>query len=212
MGWLPSSPMSPRHGRAASDDISLDNEDPFEDDTPPRRTTPLPKMQVFILCAMRLAEPVCFWCLFPLLPDLVKHFGVANTKEQVGYSALLSALLWCQLDSVRTDVGMVESAFAATQFATVLQWGRLSDRIGRRPVLIIGLLGVAASMLLFGLARSFIAVVIARCLSGALSGNVGAVKAAMGELSDETNQARAYSFLPLVIGIGGTIGAFRTMR
>jgi MFS family permease len=48
-----------------------------------------------------------------------------------------------------------ESLFFATEALTVLQWSRLSDHVGRKPVLLIGLLGTSASMLCFGLSRTF---------------------------------------------------------
>ena len=51
------------------------------------------------------------------------------------------------------------SLFFGAQAVTVLQWSRLSDKIGRKPVLLCGLLGTVASSLLFGLSRSFTALV-----------------------------------------------------
>jgi MFS family permease len=52
------------------------------------------------------------------------------------------------------------SMYFAAQAVTVLQWSRLSDRVGRKPVLLCGLLGTIVSSLLFGLSRSFSALVI----------------------------------------------------
>jgi len=53
-----------------------------------------------------------------------------------------------------------ESLFFATEALTVYQWSRTSDRIGRKPVLIIGLIGTMLSMLSFGLSRTFFALVV----------------------------------------------------
>jgi MFS family permease len=89
----------------------------------------------------------------------------------------------------------------------ILQWGRLSDRVGRKPVLMMGLFGVALSMASFGLSHSFLAIVASRALSGALNGNVGVLKSAIGEIADETNMARAFSFIPLVWFVGSTIAS-----
>ena len=78
-----------------------------------------------------------------------------------------------------------------TEALTVLQWSRASDYIGRKPVLLIGLIGITLSMLSFGLSRTFWALVIryglykyfataklsllaiSRCLTGLLNGNIG---------------------------------------
>jgi MFS family permease len=83
-----------------------------------------------------------------------------------------------------------ESAFYATEAVCVLQWGRASDRIGRKPVLLGGLLGMTLSMVGFGLSRQFWSVVLARCAEGALCGNIGVIKGMIAELTDASNMAQ----------------------
>ncbi|KAF8878522.1 major facilitator superfamily domain-containing protein [Infundibulicybe gibba] len=85
-------------------------------------------------------------------------------------------------------------------------WSRLSDRIGRKPVLLFGLAGVSLSMLLFGLSRTFWTLVISRCLCGFLNGNTGVMKSAMGDLTDSSNRARAFSFLSINWAVGSSLG------
>ena len=106
----------------------------------------------------------------------------------------------------------------------ILHWGRLSDRIGRRPVILIGLIGLALSMLCFGFAQSFPGVVISRVIAGALNGNVGVTKtmvssiqlrgnssnthgAKIAELGTEENRTMLFTFIPITWIIGATIGA-----
>ena len=84
----------------------------------------------------------------------------------------------------------------------MLQWGRASDRIGRKPVLLGGLLGLTLSMIGFGLSRQFWALVLARCAVGALNGNIGVIKSMMAEITDPTNRARGFSFLPMTWAVG----------
>lgn len=104
--------------------------------------------------------------------------------------------------------GIVESSFAAVQTLTVLQWGRASDRLGRRPIIISGLIGSSISTLLFGLSKSFWFLVFARCLNGALNGNVVVYKSLIGEMetTNRSNVARAFSLLPLMWAAGCTLG------
>lgn len=80
------------------------------------------------------------------------------------------------------------------------------DRIGRKPVILIGLSGVALSTLLFGVSRTFWWAVIARSLAGALSGNAAVVQSVVGEITDETNQAEAFPLTGLSWSLGCIIG------
>lgn len=80
--------------------------------------------------------------------------------------------------------GIIESLFAFTTFTTVLLWGRLSDRIGRKPVLLMGLVGVGSSVAAFGLSTTFTALVVTRCIAGALNGNAAVIKSTLGEISE----------------------------
>lgn len=110
----------------------------------------------------------------------------------------------------------------------ILHWGRLSDRIGRRPVILIGLIGLALSMLCFGFAQSFPGVVISRVIAGALNGNVGVTKtmvssiqlrgnssnthgAKIAELGTEENRTMLFTFIPITWIIGATIGEYASV-
>lgn len=80
------------------------------------------------------------------------------------------------------------------------------DRIGRKPVILIGLSGVVVSTLLFGLSRTFWWAVISRSMAGALSGNAAVVQSVVGEITDETNQALAFPLTGLSWSFGCIIG------
>ena len=103
-------------------------------------------------------------------------------------------------------VGFIASSFSLAQFLTSMQWGRLSDRIGRRPVLLIGLIGNSISTCLFGLSRTLIWAICSRSLCGLLNGNIGVAKSVLGEITDSSNQGAAFSLIGLNYGIGLIIG------
>ncbi len=67
-------------------------------------------------------------------------------------------------------VGLITSAFAFAEFSTGIIWGKLSDRIGRKPVLLAGLGGTLLSMLMFGFASSLPVALVGRALGGMLNG------------------------------------------
>jgi len=81
--------------------------------------------------------------------------------------------------------GLVASCFSLAQFISSFVWGWLSDRKGRRPILLIGMLGNAITAPLFGLAPNYTLAVIFRSLSGLINGNVGVAKAYAREISDK---------------------------
>ncbi|KIK76845.1 hypothetical protein PAXRUDRAFT_835199 [Paxillus rubicundulus Ve08.2h10] len=89
---------------------------------------------------------------------------------------------------------------------TVLQWSRASDRVGRKPVLLLGIFGLSLSMLCFGLSRTFTGLVLSRCITGALNGNIGVMKSMLGELTDSTNRAQGFAVFPMAWSIGMTLG------
>ncbi|SNX86339.1 uncharacterized protein MEPE_05048 [Melanopsichium pennsylvanicum] len=155
----------------------------------PTKQSSLPKRKIVILLTMRLAEPINFTIIFPFINDMVFSIGATSDQASVGFYA-----------------GIIESLFALSQTLTILYWGSLSDRIGRKPVLLMGLSGVACSAVLFGLSQTFWWAVAARAMAGATNGNVAIVKSVMGEITDETNQARAFSLLPLTWTVGCLIG------
>jgi MFS family permease len=89
--------------------------------------------------------------IFPYAFNMVKSFGYDDT----------SAAMY---------TGMVTSAFAFMECISGIFWGRLSDRIGRKRVLLGGMFGTGLSMLLFGFAQSLPMALFARALGGLLNG------------------------------------------
>ncbi|KAJ7284430.1 major facilitator superfamily multidrug-resistance, DHA1 sub-family [Mycena rebaudengoi] len=155
-----------------------------------QRRTPLPKLQLFILLFIQLAEPVTALVIYPFIIQFVRDTGVTGGDEsQTGYFA-----------------GLIESIFFLTECLTVVYFGRASDRYGRRPVLLLGPLGLALSMVGFGLSKRFWSLVVFRCFQGAFNGNLGVAKSVMAEISDSTNIAQMYTYLPFTWTIGATIG------
>ncbi|KAG1772457.1 major facilitator superfamily domain-containing protein [Suillus occidentalis] len=136
-------------------------------------TTPLPQFQTGILMMLELAGNCSFY--------LIREIDITGGDDAaVGYY-----------------VGLIDSLFYFAQALTVLSWSRLSDRIGRKPVLLIGLIGACISIDIL---------VISRCLWGILNGNTGVMKTVMGELTDSTNMAQGFALIPVIWSIGSFVG------
>ncbi|KAH8989287.1 major facilitator superfamily domain-containing protein [Lactarius akahatsu] len=90
--------------------------------------------------------------------------------------------------------GITASVYYAAEAATVVHRNRLSDHVGRKPILLFGLLGTIVSITMFGPSRSFWSLVLCRLLGGALNGDIGVSKSVLVELADDSNVTRAFSF------------------
>lgn len=104
--------------------------------------------------------------------------------------------------------GLLVSAYAVAEALTSMGWGILSDRYGRKPVVLFGLVGVAISSLIFGLAQSYWVALLARFVGGALNGNVSVMQTMVAEMvKNPDHEPRAYAVQPFVWTLGGIIGS-----
>lgn len=103
-------------------------------------------------------------------------------------------------------VGLVVATDSLLSFLLAPRWGRLSDRIGRRPVLLIGLFGSALAYLAFGLAASLLTLVASRVLSGSLGATVNVAQAALADITRPEQRARAMGLVGAAFGLAFTLG------
>ncbi|KAJ5312199.1 hypothetical protein PENANT_c011G02277 [Penicillium antarcticum] len=149
-----------------------------------------PIQQLFVLALVRICEPIAFMSIFPYVYHMVESFHVTDNDRQIALYA-----------------GMITSSFTFAEFSAGMFWGRMSDRIGRKPVLIMGLVGTAISMVVFGFAPNLATAMIARALGGLLNGNIGVLQTTVAEIvKKKEHQPRAYSIMPFVWCLGSIIG------
>uniref|UniRef100_A0A0D2XX46 Major facilitator superfamily (MFS) profile domain-containing protein n=1 Tax=Fusarium oxysporum (strain Fo5176) TaxID=660025 RepID=A0A0D2XX46_FUSOF len=148
-----------------------------------RPLPPFPAKQI-------ICEPIAFMSIFPYIYYMIQDFNITDDSNKISVYA-----------------GMVTSAFTLAEFSTGVLWGRLSDKIGRKPVLLFGLLGTALSVLVFGFAPSLPVALFARALGGLLNGNIGVLQTTVAELvTVKEHQPRAYTIMPMVWCIGSIVG------
>ncbi|KAJ5551859.1 hypothetical protein N7535_000195 [Penicillium sp. DV-2018c] len=149
-----------------------------------------PIRQLFVLALVRICEPIAFMSIFPYVYHMVESFHVTDNDRKIALYA-----------------GMITSSFTFAEFSAGMFWGRMSDRIGRKPVLIMGLVGTAISMVVFGFAPNLATAMIARALGGMLNGNIGVLQTTVAEIvTKKEHQPRAYSIMPFVWCLGSIIG------
>jgi MFS transporter, DHA1 family, tetracycline resistance protein len=103
-------------------------------------------------------------------------------------------------------VGLIGSSFSAAQFLVARPIGRLSDRVGRKPVLVVSLIGTALASLATGFATSLWMLVAARAFDGASGATVGVAQASVSDIAPPHRRAQLLGMLGAAFGIGFTIG------
>ncbi len=104
------------------------------------------------------------------------------------------------------QIGLLAASFSLMQFFFNPFWGRLSDRIGRRPVLLVSIGGSVLSMALFGFANSLWTLFAARLLAGAAGANISTAQAYMADISAPEDRARAMGKVGMALGLGFVLG------
>ena len=153
-----------------------------------RGETPLPTRQLLMLAVIALSEQTALNSISPYLPQMASTFPEVDIGQ------------------VGLYVGTIASAFALAQFTTGFFWGWLSDRIGRKPVVLTGTLLTAVGFVMFGFCRTLWQAVLVQVFIGLANGNQGIISTCLGEITDRSNQSRAFVYLPVIYGLGGITG------
>ena len=114
--------------------------------------------------------------------------AICRFAEPIAFNSIMAYSYAMTRDLIKTDKdasfysGLLVSAYAVAETITAMGWGILSDRYGRKPIVLFGLGGVALSCLIIGLAESYWVVLAARFIGGALNGNVSVMQTMVAEI------------------------------
>ncbi len=114
-----------------------------------------------------------------------------------------------QFDASFTTLGLLMASFSAMQFLFAPLWGRLSDRVGRRPVLLLGLAGSVVFYTLFGVAtvyESLAGLFIARIGAGIAGATISTAQAYIADSTSLENRAKGMALIEAAFGLGFTFG------
>ncbi|MFT5052329.1 MAG: MFS family permease [Chlamydiales bacterium] len=153
-------------------------------------------------------DMVGFSIIFPLFPRILEHYvGVEGEHSLIGRFAVWLAEVAGDDLGVRTLFGgILGSIYSLLQFLFAPVWGGLSDRIGRRPTLLITLAGTCLSYVLWFFAGTFGLLILARLLGGIAAGNISTASAVIADTSKGTDRAKGMGMLGAGIGLGFVFG------
>jgi len=128
--------------------------------------------------------------------------------DLLGFSLILPLLPYLAKAYHASDfeVGLLVAVYAAASLIGAPFLGRLSDRFGRRPLLIVSILGNLVGFLILGFAASLPLVFFARILSGLFAGNISIAQAYISDVTDANNRARGLGMIGAAFGLGFIIG------
>ncbi|MEL7272459.1 MAG: MFS transporter [Pseudomonadota bacterium] len=156
------------------------------------------KAPLYIIIATVVIDMLGVGLAWPILPQLVKELSGASVGEAA----------WIY--------GLLTSGFALVQFTFGPAMGMISDKYGRRPVLLLSLLGLGISYLVLALAPSMLWLVIGRLIAGLFSATVSTANAYIADITPPEKRAGAFGLLGAAFGIGfiagpligGVLGAY----
>lgn len=149
---------------------------------------------------------VGFSIIFPLFPAILDSYH-GDPWLEIWLDALRS--ISPQIDDVRLVTlfgGVLGSIYSFLQFLLSPFWGSLSDRIGRRPVLLITISGNLLAALLWAFSGNFALLVLSRVLAGIAGGNISAATAAVADLTPGKERARGMGLIGAAFGLGFILG------
>lgn len=128
--------------------------------------------------------------------------------DLLGYSLILPLLPYYAetFGATLTLVGLLGTSNALAQLVAAPVIGRLSDRYGRRPLLIFSIAGTVLSFLILGLARTLPILFLSRVLDGLLGGNIALARAYITDVTDEKSRSRGLGIIGAAFGLGFIIG------
>lgn len=154
---------------------------------------------------------VGFSIIFPLFPAMAKHYLLVD-----GENFLLRAIF----DSIRylteasgSDIsgivlfgGALGGLYSFLQFLAAPIWGGLSDKYGRRPILLVSVFFLALSYLLWIFSGSFTILVLARLIGGIMGGNISAATAVVADVTSRENRSKGMATIGIAFALGFIIG------
>lgn len=141
------------------------------------------RAQFAIIFLTIFIDLVGFGIVIPILPLYAKHFGASELTN-----------------------GWLVGIYSAMAFLFAPILGRLSDRVGRRPVLLVSLLGTAAGFLLMGVAGTLTWLFVARIIDGISGGNISTAQAYIADITAPEERSRAMGLIGAAFGLGFVLG------
>ncbi len=171
------------------------------------------KVSLKIVFLTIFLDLVGFSIIFPLFPSLAKHYLTIDAENiflKAIFGSIQTIAQYTEGSQVFSGIvlfgGILGALYSFLQFIAAPMWGSLSDRIGRRPVLLISLSGLALSYLLWFFSGSFTLLIISRIIGGIMGGNISTATAVVADVTTKETRSKGMAIIGIAFALGFVIG------
>jgi ferrochelatase len=156
-----------------------------------------------------------FSIIFPMFPSIAKYYLQHDSENFIlqSFFKLLESFSHWQSGTLSTGIGTIVlfggvlgALYSLLQFFASPFWGSLSDRVGRRPIMLISLGGLFLSYALWFFSGSFTLLLLSRLLGGLMAGNMSVATAIVADVTSKENRSRGMAFVGIAFALGFVFG------
>ncbi len=180
----------------------------------PRASAPESRSVLKIVFVTLFLDLIGFSIIFPLFPDMLEYYSLQEPQSgffAAFFSTLQSLTHLLGMEENRWGImvlfgGLLGSLYSLLQFIGTPIYGAVSDRIGRKPVLLFSLVGILVSYILWFFAHDFGLLVAARLLGGIMSANISTATAIVADVTPAKERSKGMAIVGIAFGLGFILG------
>jgi ferrochelatase len=169
------------------------------------------KSSIKLIFLTLFLDLVGFSIIFPMFPALAKYYLEVDPnnvflKAIFGTIEGFTNMGGVNMNSIVLFGGALGALYALLQFIAAPIWGSLSDRMGRKPVLMVSIFGLMVSYILWIFSGSFTLLILARFIGGIMGGNLSVATAVVADVTDQSNRSKGMAFVGIAFAFGFIFG------
>ncbi|MDD0853225.1 ferrochelatase [Halobacteriovorax sp. GB3] len=170
------------------------------------------KLTLKIIFLTLFLDLVGFSIIFPLFPALAKHYLTVDGDNYFLQLIFNTISTWANtggmqtMNSVVLFGGALGALYSLLQFIAAPIWGTLSDRLGRKPILLWSVFCLALSYVLWFFSGSFTLLIAARFIGGIMGGNISTATAVVADITSKENRSKGMAIIGIAFALGFIIG------
>jgi ferrochelatase len=176
--------------------------------------TPEAKSSIFTVALTIFLDLVGFSIIFPLFPSLAKHYLSVDPNNYFLKTIFSSIASISDYTANSTSIfsgivlfgGMLGAIYSSLQFIAAPLWGAWSDKIGRKPVLVRSMAGMAVGYAIWVFSGSFTLLIISRIIDGIMGGNISTATAVVADVTTKENRSKGMAIIGVAFALGFVVG------